>query len=147
MEEWEKDAEELASLVQTKAEAMKALQGKVAEAKRTIAELKAEVQRLRQCTADELQQQQQQKDAIHASTHSLATIHTRYHRVPQVLKDNKCSMANAFHLASCPCSTLQDFVAIAEMRIVHLCKYDLALRDMDVCRRRLQRYLPVMANM
>ena len=111
-------------------------------------ELKAEERRLRQCTADELQQQQQQqKDAIHASTHSLATIHTRYHRVPQVLKDNKCSMANTFHLASCPCSTLQDFVAIAEMRIVHLCKYDLALQDMDVCRRRLQRHLPVMANM
>ena len=41
LEEQEKDAEELANLVQTKSEAIKTLQTKLVDAKRTIAELKA----------------------------------------------------------------------------------------------------------
>lgn len=136
-----------ANLVQTKEEAIKTLQEKLAEAKRTIVELRAEVQTLRQCTADELQwqqQQQQQKDATHASIHSLATIHTRYQRVLQVLEDNNCSMVNAFRLPGCLSSTLRGCVAIVVIGIVDECKYNLALRDMDrgsikeleaVCRR------------
>ena len=108
LEEQEKDAEELANLVQTKSEAIKTLQTKLVDAKRTIAELKAKLKTLRQCTADEPQQQPQQKDATRTSTHSLATIHTRYQRVPQILRENNCSMANAFWLAGCPCSTLGD---------------------------------------
>ena len=68
--------------------------------------------------SDEPQQQPQQKDATRASTHSLATIQTRYQRVLQILKENNCSMANAFWLASCPRSTLGDFIAIAELWIV-----------------------------
>lgn len=96
LEEQEKDAEELANLVQTKSEAIKTLQTKLVDAKRTIAELKAELKTLCQRSADEPQQQPQQKDATRASTHSLATIHTRYQRVLQILKENNCSMANAF---------------------------------------------------
>ena len=41
LEEQEKDAEELANLVQTKSEAIKTLQTKLVDAKRTIAEHKA----------------------------------------------------------------------------------------------------------
>ena len=41
LEEQGKDAEELANLVQTKSEAIKTLQTKLVDAKRTIAELKA----------------------------------------------------------------------------------------------------------
>ena len=48
---------------QTKSEAIKTLQTKLADAKKTIAELKAELKTLRQRTADEPQQQPQQKDA------------------------------------------------------------------------------------
>ena len=114
LEEQEKDAEELANLVQTKSEAIKTLQTKLVDAKRTIAELKTLCQR----SADEPQQQPQQKDATRASTHRLATIHTRYQRVLQILKENNCSMANAFWLAGCPRSTIRDFIAIAELRIV-----------------------------
>ena len=108
LEEHEKDAEELANLVRTKSEAIRTLQPKLADANRTIAELKAEVQTLRQRTPDEPQQQPQQKDATRVSTHSLATIHTRDQRVLQILKENNCSTANAFRLASCPRSTLRD---------------------------------------
>ena len=118
LEEQEKDAEEVANLVQTKSEAIKNLQTKLVDAKRTIAELKAELKTLCQRSADEAQQQPQQKDATRTSTHSLAKIHTRYQRVLQILKENNCSMANAFWLAGCPRSTIRDFIAIAELRIV-----------------------------
>ena len=43
LEEHKKDMEELANLVQTKSEAIKTLQTKLADAKRTIAELKTQV--------------------------------------------------------------------------------------------------------
>ena len=47
LEEANKDAEELASLVRTKSEATKVLHTKLAQAKKTIADLKAEVETLR----------------------------------------------------------------------------------------------------
>ena len=106
--------------------------------------------------SDEPQQQPQQKDATRASTHSLATIHTGYPRVLQILKENNYSMANAFRLAGCPRSTLRDFIAIAELRIVDECEFESASREIcvgsvkdleTVCRRRLRRHLPAMANM
>ena len=46
LEEKEKDAEELANLVQTKSEAIKTLKTKLVDAKRTIAELKVELKTL-----------------------------------------------------------------------------------------------------
>ena len=46
LEEQEKDAEELANLVQTKSEAIKTLKTKLVDAKRTIAELKAQLKTL-----------------------------------------------------------------------------------------------------
>ena len=64
-------------------------------------------------------------------------------------------MANAFRLAGCPRSTVQDFVAIAELKIVDHREHDRVSRDhagsvkeLEVtCRRRLWSYLPVMANL
>ena len=129
LEEQEKDAEELANLVQIKSEAIKTLQTKLVDAKRTIAELKAKLKTLRQCTVDEPQQQPQQKDDTRTSTHSLAT---RYQRVLQILRENNCSMANAFWLAGCPRSTLGDFIAIAELRILDEREFELASREICV---------------
>lgn len=71
------------------------------------------------------------------------------------MRENKCSMACAFRLASCPRSTLRDFVAIAELKKVDSRELDLVLRDQVgsvralevVCRKRLRRYIPVMNNM
>ena len=77
LDESTRDADKLANLVRTKSEAIKTLQTKLAQAKKTIAELKAEVEPLH---SDELQQQQQQQQQKSArlSTHSLAAIHQRY---------------------------------------------------------------------
>ena len=151
LDEATKDAEELANLVRTKSEAIKTLQNKLAQAKKTIAELKAENQTLRNNAPQTPQQQtpQQQQQSGRVSTHSLAAIH-------EIITENGCSMANAFRLASCPRSTVRDFVAVAELKLVDAREHDLVIRDLQggsvkeleaACRKRLRRHLPVMANM
>ena len=158
LDEATKDAEELANLVRTKSEAIKTLQNKLAQAKKTIAELKAENQTLRNNAPQTPQQQtpQQQQQSGRVSTHSLAAIHDRYSHVLKIITENGCSMANAFRLASCPRSTVRDFVAVAELKLVDAREHDLVIRDLQggsvkeleaACRKRLTRHLPVMANM
>ena len=73
-EEANEDAKELADLVRTKDEVIKKLESKLAEAKKNIADLKAEVQALRSSRPDN-PQQQQQRDSSRVSTHSLSGIH------------------------------------------------------------------------
>ena len=145
LEEREKEAEELANLLWNNDEVIKNLEKRLLNAKKVIAELRAEVRRRDQPAPQEdppaSQQQHQQTADIRVSTHSLATIHERYDQVLQTMKENRCSMACAFRLAGCPRSTLRDFVAIAELRKVDS-------RDLEVvCRKRLRRYIPVMSNM
>ena len=124
LDEATKDAEELANLVRTKSEAIKALQNKLAQAKKTIAELKAENQTLRN-NAPQTPQQQQQSGRV--STHSLAAIHDRYSHVLKIITENGCSMANAFRLASCP----RIFVAVAKLKLVDAREHDLVIRDLQ----------------
>lgn len=160
LEEREKEAEELANLVRNKDEVVKNLERRLVDAKKVIAELRAEVRRRDQPAPQEdppaSQQQHQQTADIRVSTHGLANIHERYDQVLQTMKENKCSMACAFRLAGCPRSTLRDFVAIAELKKVASRELDLVLRDQEVqsvrdlevaCRKRLRRYIPVMSNM
>ena len=87
-------------------------------------------------------QEQQERNISRVSTHSLAKIHGRYDKVAQALRQNQCSMANAFHLSGCPRNTLRDFVTI-ELKIVISWEHDLEA----VSRKRLRQQLPVMANM
>ena len=158
--EKEDDLEELTNLVSTKDEAIKNMERRLLHAKIIIADLKAEVQSLR--ISSELQepdhqqttQQQSETEIGRVSSHSLSSIHSRYQRDLQVLSDNPCSMANVFRLAGCPRSTVRDFMAIAELKIVDHRKHDRVIRDHagsvkelePTCRTRLQHYLPVVAN-
>ena len=159
LEECKKEAEELANLARNKDEVVKNLERRLLNAK-VIAELRAEVRRSDQPAPQEdppaSQQQHQQTADIRISTHSLANIHERYDQVLQTMKENRCRMACAFHLAGCPRSTLRDFVAIAELKKVDPRELELVLRDQEatsvrdlevVCRKRLRRYIPVMSNM
>ena len=111
LEECEKEAEELANLARNKDEVVKNLKRRPLNAKKVIAELRAEVRRSDQPAPQEdppaSQQQHQQTADIRVSTHSLANIHERYDQVLQTMKENRCSMACAFHLAGCPRSTLR----------------------------------------
>ena len=88
------------------------------------------------------------------SAHNLESIHERYSRVLAILQEEHCSsMANAFRLARCPHSTIREFVAIAELKIVNAMEHELVTRDHtdsvqqleQACRKRLRRYLPMMA--
>ena len=97
---------------------------------------------------------QQQSTCI--SSHSLSSIHSRYDKVLQTMKDNNCSMANAFRLSGCPRSTLRDFIAIAELKKVDLRAFEIVLanyqgesvRELEqMCRKSLRRYMPLMSTM
>ena len=157
LEEKEKDAVELAELVQTKTAVIADLQKSAAEAKKIIDDLKEEVRRRRQQNSNATDEPQRaDTTANRVTTNHLVTIHRRYEEVLKVLKENSCSMANAFRLAGCPRSTLRDFVAVAELKIVDEREHELVICDMRsssvkeleaACRKRLRRHLPVMANM
>lgn len=56
---------------------------------------------------------------------------------------------NVFCLAGCPCSTLQDFVAFAELRTVdERHGQGVSAKELEaVCKRRLWQHLSLMANM
>ena len=88
------------------------------------------------------------------SSHNLESIHERCNRVLDILREERCSMANAFRLARCPRSTIRDFIAIAELKIVDAREHELVTRDhsgsvqqLEVCRKRLRHYQPMMAAM
>ena len=158
--EWEADLEELTNLVSTKDEAIKNME--TSACKKIIADLKAGVQSLP--SGNELQepdhqqqtaQQQFETEIEHVSSRSLSSIHSRYQKVVEVVLKNRCSMANVFHLAGCPRSTVCDFLAIAELKIMDHREHDRVIRnhagsvkELEVtCRTRLWRYLSVMANL
>ena len=114
--ESEADFEELANLVSTKDEVIKNAERRLLQAKKLSADLKAAVQSLHsrndhQEPEQQTPQQRSEAEAGRVNSHSLSSIHSRYVKVLQVIHDNRCSMANAFRLAGCPRSTVQDFVA------------------------------------
>ena len=84
------------------------------------------------------------------------SIHSRYHKVLQTMKDNNCSMANAYRLSGCPRSTLRDFIAIAELKKVDSRAFEIVLanyqgesvRELEqICRKSLRRNMPLMSTM
>ena len=152
------DAEELANLVRTKCEAIKTLEKRLVEAKKLIASLKQELQSARNSSSVTEPQHpdppQQQSTCV--SSHSLSSIHSRYDKLLQTMKDNNCSMANAYRLSGCPRSTLQDFIAIAELKKVDSRVFEIALtsyqgesvRELEkMCRKSLGRYMLLMSTM
>ena len=157
-EEAANDAEELANLVQTKCEAIKTLEKRLVEAKKPIASLKQELQSSRSSSSVRKSQHpdppQQQSTGV--SSHSLSSIHSRHDKVLQTIKDNNCSMANAYRLSGCPRSTLRDFIAIAELKKVDSRAFEIVLanyqgesvRELEqICRKSLRRYMPLMSTM
>ena len=151
--EWDANLEEMANLVNTKEEQIKNKDRQLLQAKKVISELKAEVESLRRRIEDP--EPDHQQPMPQQQPHSLSSIHGRYERVLQVINDDCCSMANAFRLAGCPRSTVRDFMAIAELKIVDHQEHDRVIRDHAgsvkeleaICRTRLRRYLPVLANL
>ena len=72
------------------------------------------------------------------------------------MKDNNCSMANAYRPSGCPRSTLRDFIVIAELKKVDTRAFESALanyqgesvRELEqTCRKSLRRYMPLTSTM
>ena len=149
------DAEELANLVRTKCEAIKTLEKRLVQAKKLIASLKQELQSARNSSSvRELQHPDPpQQQSTRVSSHSLSSIHSRYDKVLQMMKDNNCSMANAYRLSGCPRSTLRNFITIAELDSrafeIALANYQgESVRELEqMCRKSLRRYMPLMSTM
>ena len=156
-EEAANDAEELANLVRTKCEALKTLEKRLVEARKLIASLKQELQSARNSSSvREPQHPDPPQQQLTVSSHSLSSIHSRYDKVLQTMKDNNCSMANASRLSGCPRSTLQDFIAIAELKKVDSRAFQIALanyqgesvRELEqMCRKSLRCYMPLKSTM
>ena len=157
-EEAANDAEELANLVRTKCEALKTLEKRLVEARKLMASLKQELQSARNSSSVREPQHPDppQQQSTRVSSHSLSSIHSRYDKVLQTMKDNNCSMANASRLSGCPRSTLQDFIAIAELKKVDSRAFQIALanyqgesvRELEqMCRKSLRRYMPLKSTM
>ena len=94
-----------------------------------------------------------QQQSTRVSSHSLSSIHSRYDKVLQTMKDNNCSMANAYRLSGCPRSTLRNFITIAELDSrafeIALANYQgESVRELEqMCRKSLRRYMPLMSTM
>ena len=157
-EEVANDAEELANLVRTKCEAIKTLEKRLVEAKKLIASLKEELQSARNSSSVTEPQHPEppQQQSTRVSSHSLSSIHSRYDKVLEAMKDNNCSMANAYRLSGCPRSILRDFIAIAELKKVDSRAFEIAIanyqgesvRELEkMCRKSLGRYMPLMSTM
>ena len=98
-EEAENDTEELRNLVPTKSKAIKTLEKRPVEAKKVIASLKEELQSAKNsCPVREPQHPDPlQKQSTRVSSHSLSSVHSRYDKVLQTIKDNPQHYCNEFY--------------------------------------------------
>ena len=114
------DTQEKANLVETKKQVIEDLKKSLVEAKTRISAMQEEIRSLQASDAaaavDDKAPEEQTTHCV--SSHNLESIHERYNRVLDILREERCSVANAFRLARCHRSTIRDFVAIAELKIV-----------------------------
>ena len=147
----------MANLVRTKCEPIKTLEKRLVETKKPIASFKPELQSARNSSSVREPQHPDppQQQSTRVSSHSLSSIHSRYNKVLQTMKDNNCSMANAYRLSGCPRSTLRDFIAIAELKKVDTRAFEIALANNQgesvkeleqMCRKSHRRYMPLMST-
>lgn len=144
-------------MVQTKCEAIKTLEKRLVEAQKLIASLK-ELQSARNSSSVRKLQHPDppQQQSTRSSSHSLSSILSWYDKVLQTMKNNNCSMANAYCLSGCPRSTLQDFIMIAELKKVDSRAFETALANYQgesvgeleqMCRKSHRHYMLLMSTM
>ena len=149
------NAQELVDLVKTKHKVIEELKNSLVEARNRVSAMKEEICSL-QANRAEVEDAEHGEQITHlVSTYNLENIHERYTKVLGILNKEQCSMANAFQLARCPCSTIRDFVAIAKLKIIdsreqeHVTrKHAGSVTQLELaCRRCLRRYLPLLTTM
>ena len=149
------NAQELADLVKTKHKVIEEPKNSLVEARNRVSAMEEEICSL-QANRAEAEDEEHGEQITHCvSTYNLENIHERYTKVLGILNKEQCSMANAFQLARCPCSTIRDFVAIAKLKIIdareheHVtCEHAGSVKQLELaCRRCLRRYLPLLTTM
>lgn len=85
---------------------------------------------------------------------NLKEIHLCYANVLAVIRESKCSFNNAYRMAETACSTIRDFIIIAELRMVNEVTYTSTIKKMadpklsvkpieQECPKQLQGLLPI----
>ena len=88
-----------------------------------------EIRNLQAYDAAAVDKEPEKQTTHRVSSHNLKSIHERYSTVLVILREERCSMANAFRLARCPRSTIRDFEVIAKLKIVDAREHRLVTRD------------------
>ena len=129
IEELNSDAQELADLAKIKEIVIGDLKKSLFEAKNRIVAMQEEIRSLQATNAAAVDEDPVDQTANHVSAHNLESIQERYSRVLAILREEHCSMANAFRLVRCPRSTIREFVAIAELKIANASRDDILLSN------------------
>ena len=110
-------AQELADLVKTKHKVIEELKNSLVEARNRVSAMEEEICSL-QANRAEAEDEEHGEQMTHCvSTYNLENIHERYTKVLGILNKEQCSMANAFQLARCPCSTKSKSMSPANMLV------------------------------
>ena len=97
IEELNSDAQELTELV------IEDLKKSLDEAKTCISAMQVEeIRNLQAYDAAAVDKEPEKQTTHRVSSHNLESIHERYSTVLVILREERCSMANAFRLARCP---------------------------------------------
>ena len=111
------NAQELADLVKTKHKVIEELKNSLVEARNCVSAMEEEICSL-QANRAEAEDEEHGEQMTHCvSTYNLENIHERYTKVLGILNKEQCSMANAFQLARCPCSTKSKSMSPANMLV------------------------------
>ena len=111
------NAQELADLVKTKHKVIEELKNSLVEARNCVSAMEEEICSL-QANRTEAEDEEHGEQMTHCvSTYNLENIHERYTKVLGILNKEQCSMANAFQLARCPCSTKSKSMSPANMLV------------------------------
>ena len=144
----EKDANELADIIKRKEAEMK-------DKDHEIIELRKQVESCRRDGPQDEATTNHERPAIR----DLSIVHSRYQAVRAAMEKEKCSLSNAFRFAGISRSTVRDFTAIAELKVVDKDAYESILRDFsrrpkcsvkeieEHCRRKLANYLSDMSKL
>ena len=149
----QQDADEMADLVRQSEERVAAYKEEITEKDERINALE---QQLRATQNPKVPSTANQEASAKVDRNDLAEIHRRYTAVLSTLQEKKCTLTNAYRLAGTACSTISDFLGVAELKIVNEVTFEstlerlgkLAVKTIEQeCRKQLGGLLPVVKRL
>ena len=153
----QQDTDEMADLVRQKERRLQACREQSKEKDECIKALEQQLRAL-QNSSTAPSAANSHEAAAKVDRNDLAEIHRRYAAVLSTLNEKKCSLNNGYRLAGTACSTIRDFIGIAELRIVNEVTYQSTLQRLGdpkfsvkmiewECRRQLGDLLPLVKRL